>query len=56
MKEKEWDEIGVKVEAKVRKGIQSWLDEEEKKDEDWEKVGKKVEEKIKHELRKWAEK
>ncbi|MFB0566081.1 MAG: hypothetical protein ACETWK_10450 [Candidatus Aminicenantaceae bacterium] len=56
MKEKEWEEIGKKVEDKVRKGIQSWLDETEKKDETWEKIAEKVEEKIKRELRKWAEK
>jgi len=56
MKAKEWDEIGVKVEDKVRKGIQSWLDEEDKKDTEWEEIGKKVEEKIKRELRKWADK
>jgi hypothetical protein len=56
MKEKEWEEIGKKVEEKVRKGIQSWIDETEKKDEDWEDIGKKVEEKIKRELRKWTEK
>jgi hypothetical protein len=55
-KEKEWEDIGVKVESKVRKGIRSWLDEEDKKDEDWEEIGKKVEEKIKRELRKWADK
>ena len=55
-KEKEWEEIGVKVEEKVKKGIQSWLDEEEKKDDEWQEIGKKVEEKIKRELRKWADK
>lgn len=54
--EKEWEEIGVKVESKVRKGIQSWLDEDKSKDDEWEEIGKKVEEKIKRELRKWAEK
>jgi len=56
MKEKEWEEIGKKVEEKVRKGIQSWVDETEKKDDDWDEIGKKVEEKIKRELRKWTEK
>ena len=55
-KEKEWEDIGVKVEEKVRKGIRSWLDEDEKKENDWEEIGRKVEEKIKRELRKWAEK
>ncbi len=58
-KEKEWEEIGVKVEDKVRTGIQKWLDEKddkEAKDQEWEEIGKKVEEKIKRELRNWAEK
>ncbi len=55
-KKKEWDEIGKKVEEKVRTGIQKWLDETEKKDMDWEEIGRKVEEKIKRELRNWAEK
>jgi hypothetical protein len=55
-KEKEWDEIGVRVEEKVRTGIRKWLDEAEEKDPEWEEIGKKVEEKIKRELRNWAEK
>ena len=55
-KEKEWEEIGVKVEEKVRSGIKSWLDESEHKDKEWEDIGKKIEEKIKRELRKWAAK
>lgn len=55
-KEQEWEEIGLKVEEKVRTGIQKWLDEKEEKDEEWEEIGKKVEEKIKRELRNWAEK
>jgi len=55
-KEKEWEEIGVKVEEKVRTGIQKWLDESDKEEKDWEEIGKKVEEKIKRELRNWADK
>ncbi len=55
-KEKEWEEIGVKVEEKVRTGIKSWLDESEHKDKDWEEIGEKIEKKIKRELKKWAEK
>ncbi len=55
-KEKEWEEIGKKVEEKVRTGIKNWMDESEHKDNDWEDIGKKIEEKIKRELRKWAEK
>ena len=54
--EKEWEEIGMKVEEKVRTGIRKWLDETEKEDMDWEEIGKKVEEKIKRELKNWAEK
>lgn len=56
VKEKEWEEIGEKVEEKIRKGIKSWVDDAEEKDKDWEKIGKKIEEKIKRELRNWAEK
>jgi len=54
--EKEWEEIGKKVEAKVRTGIKNWVDESEEKQGEWEEIGKKVEEKIKRELRNWAEK
>jgi hypothetical protein len=54
-REKEWEEIGTKIEEKVRTGIRKWLDERDKSEEDWEEIGKKVEEKIKRELRNWAE-
>jgi len=54
--EQEWEEIGIKVEEKIRDGIKSWADESEKKGKDWEDIGKKIEEKIKRELRNWAEK
>jgi len=53
--EDEWERIGAKVEAKVRRGIDNWLDERDKTDEEWEEIGKKIEEKIKRELRDWAE-
>lgn len=57
-KEREWDEIGEKVEEKVRKGINAWLDETEKgeKEKEWEEIGKRIEEKIKEALKKWSEK
>jgi len=54
-KEKDWEEIGTKVEEKIRTGIRNWVEESEEKDRDWEEIGKKIEEKIKRELRKWAE-
>jgi len=44
------------VKSKVRKDIQSWLDEDKSKDDEWEEIGKKVEGKIKEEPRKWADK
>jgi hypothetical protein len=54
-KEKDWEDIGVKVEAKVRKGIRKWLEESERGEGDWEEIGRKVEEKIKRELSDWAD-
>jgi hypothetical protein len=54
-KDKEWEEIGKKVEEKVCKGIKEWLDESENKDDEWEEIGRKIEEKIKRKLRDWAE-
>ena len=53
--EKEWEEIGQKVEEKVKKGIREWADESGKKDEEWEEIARKVEEKIKRNLRDWTE-
>ncbi len=54
-KEKEWEDIGAKVEEKVRKGIRKWLEESERGEGDWEEIGRKVEEKIKRELKEWAD-
>jgi hypothetical protein len=53
---KEWEEISEKVEAKVKKGIQNWADESDKKEDEWKEIGRKVEEKIKRELKNWADK
>jgi hypothetical protein len=54
-KEEEWEEIGRKVEVKVKRGIQKWLDESDGADKNWEEIGRKVEEKIKRELSDWAD-
>ncbi len=54
-KEREWEEIGDKVEEKVRKGIRKWLEESERGEGDWEEIGRRVEEKIKRELKEWAD-
>lgn len=53
-RERDWDDIGRRVEVKVRRGIQDWLDEHESSDREWEEIGRKIEEKIKRELRDWA--
>jgi hypothetical protein len=55
-REKDWDEIGERVDEKVRKSVQACLDEAGKKDPEWEELGKKIEDKIKREIRNWAEK
>ena len=52
----EWDEIGEKVEAKIRVGIRKWAEESGEKEDDWEEIGRKIEDKIKRELRDWADK
>ena len=54
-KDKEWEEIGDRVEKKVRTGIEKWLEESNEIEGDWETIGRKVEEKIKRELNKWAD-
>ncbi len=55
--EKEWDEIGEKVEKKIRRGIADWLNEEKKEDDgEWREISRRIEEKIKRELRDWADK
>lgn len=54
-RERDWDEIGRRVEVKVRRGIQGWLDEHEDDERELEEIGRKIEEKIKRELKDWAE-
>lgn len=57
-REKEWDEVGQKVEKKVMRKLQKWAEEEDAGDADkkWEEIGEKVEEKLKRKIREWAEK
>lgn len=55
-KDEEWEEIGAKVEEKVKQAIRDWAAEDKEEDDEWEEIGRKVEEKIKRELRNWAEK
>ena len=57
-RDKEWEEIGDKVEKKVMRKLKEWAESEESTDsgEDWEEIGEKVEKKLKRKIREWAEK
>jgi len=57
-RDKEWDEIGDKVEVKVMRKLKKWADDvdDSAKDEDWDEVSKKAEKKLKQKIREWAEK
>lgn len=56
-KKREWDEIGEKVEEKVRKGLKAWLEETEKeeKEREWKKIAERIEEKIRKALKEWVQ-
>lgn len=56
--DKEWDEIGDKVEKKVMRKLKEWSEEEEAtgKDAEWDEISDKVEKKLKRKIREWAEK
>jgi len=56
--DKEWDEIGDKVELKVMRKLKDWANDEEnsESDEDWKDISEKVEKKLKRKIREWAEK
>jgi hypothetical protein len=51
--EKEWEEVGQKVEAKIKRRIREWAEAEP--DEDWRLVEEKAEQKLKQRLREWGE-
>jgi hypothetical protein len=51
--QREWEEIGRKVEAKLKRKIRAWAEAEP--DEDWNVVEAKAEEKLKRRLREWAQ-
>jgi hypothetical protein len=52
-RDKEWQEIGKKVEAKLKRLIRGWAEAEP--NEDWQVVEAKAEAKLKRELRRWAD-
>lgn len=59
-REKEWEEIGDKVEKKVLRKLKEWSEDEQGVDTDsareWDEIGEKVEKKLKRKIREWAEK
>ncbi len=50
----EWEEIGRKVESKLKVKMREWADADE--DENWEEIGRKVEAKLKRIVLEWAQK
>lgn len=57
-RQKEWDEVGEKVELKVMRKLKAWAADEEAttSGEEWDEIGEKVEKKLKRKIREWAEK
>ena len=51
--DKEWDEIGQEVEAKIKRKIKAWAEAEP--DDEWEVIGAKAEAKLKRKVREWAD-
>jgi hypothetical protein len=57
-RDKEWDEIGNKVEKKVMRKLKEWSEQEDtaQADPEWDEIADKVEHKLKRKIREWAEK
>lgn len=57
-REKEWEEVGSKVETKVMRKLKQWSEDEDgsDSDKDWDEISEKVEKKLKRKIREWAEK
>ena len=57
-RDKEWDEIGEKVEIKVMRKLKDWSEDEGSTGDadDWDEISEKVEKKLKRKIREWAEK
>ena len=57
-RDREWEEVGSKVEKKVMRKLKEWAEKDEASpgDDDWEVIGEKVEKKLKRQIREWAEK
>ena len=57
-RDKEWEDIGEKVEKKVMRKLKEWSENEEGAEvgDDWDEISEKVERKMKRKIREWAEK
>jgi hypothetical protein len=57
-RDKDWDEVGNKVEIKIMRKMKEWAEDEKESEDkdDWEEIGKKFEKKLKRKIREWAEK
>ena len=57
-REKEWKEIGEKVEHKIMLKLKKWAEDGDNttSSEDWDDISDKVEKKLKYKIREWAEK
>lgn len=57
-REKEWEEIGEKVENKVMRKLKEWAEDEDTiySDKEKEEISEKVEKKLKRKIKEWAEK
>jgi len=57
-REKEWEEIGSKVEKKVMRELKKWVEDEENSTDgiEWGDISENVENKLKRKIREWAEK
>ena len=57
-REKEWEEIGDKVEKKIMRNLKEWAQDEDvtENSKEWDDIGEKVEKKLKRKIREWAEK
>lgn len=57
-REKEWDEIGEKVEKKVMRKLKEWVEDQEDSEQskEWSEIAEKAETKLKRKIREWTEK
>ena len=54
MEEEEGDDLGERIEAKIKRGFSRWVGVDE--ETDWDDLGKHIERKIKQKIRDWTDK